>query len=146
MVLYDLAECCDYEDMKEEMICDRLVASIRDHAKLQTDSKLTLDTAKKTIRQKEAVHEQQQSLKGAENAATPSVNAIVHKRPNFRGNPCRRSDGQTQRRQPPTGEKCGPCGRERHSRDKCPAKDAQCHSCKRVGHYQGGSDMLTCKR
>ena len=138
MVLYDLAECCDYGDMKEQMIRDRLVAGIRDHAlseKLQTDSKLTLDTAKKTICQKEAVHEQQQSLKGAENAATPSVNAIVHKRPNFRGNPRSRSDGQTQRRQPPTGEKCGRCGRERHSRDKCPAKDAKCHSCKRVGHY-----------
>ena len=66
MVLYDLAECCDYGDMKEEMIRDRLVAGIRDKAlseKLQTDLKLTLDTAKKTICQKEAVHEQQQSLK-----------------------------------------------------------------------------------
>ena len=97
----------------------------------------TLETAKKSIRQKEAVHEQQRTLKGAENAATPigSVNAIVHKRRKFRGNPRRRSDGQTQRRQPPTGEKCGRCGRECHPRDKCPAKDAQCHNCKCVGHY-----------
>ena len=65
MVLYDLAECCDYGDTKEAMIRDRLVAGIRDHAlseKLQTDSKLTLDTAKKTIRQKEAVHEQEQRM------------------------------------------------------------------------------------
>lgn len=141
VALYDLTENCNYGDMKEEMIRDRLVVGIRDKTlseKLQMDSKLTLETAKKTIRQKEAVHEQQQTLKGTGNAATPidSVNgASVQKRPKFRGNPRRRSDGQAPRKQQQTGEKCGRCGRERHSRDKCPAKDAQCHNCKRVGHY-----------
>ena len=30
MVVYDLAENCDYGDIKEEMIHDRLVVSIRD--------------------------------------------------------------------------------------------------------------------
>ena len=140
MALYELAENCDYGDRKEEMIRDRLVVGIRDSAlseKLQLDADLTLEKAKKSIRQREAVHEQQQTLKGAENAATPtgSVNAIINKRPQFRRNPRRRSDGQKPAKQPSTGEKCGRCGRERHSRDKCPAKDAQCHNCRRTGHY-----------
>ena len=58
MVLYNLADNCDYGGMKTEMIRDRLVVGIRDHAlseKMQMDPKLTLETVKKTIRQKEAV-------------------------------------------------------------------------------------------
>ena len=48
------------------MIYYHLVVGIRDNAlseKLQLDAKLTLETAKTTIRQKEAVHKQQQTLK-----------------------------------------------------------------------------------
>jgi len=50
MVLYNLAENCDYGAMKTEMIRDRLVVGIRDHAlseKMQMDPKLTLETAKR---------------------------------------------------------------------------------------------------
>ena len=47
MALYDLAENCDYEDMREEMIGNRLVVGIHNNAlseKLQLDAKLTLET------------------------------------------------------------------------------------------------------
>ena len=67
MALYSLAENCEYGAMEEEMIRDRLVVGIRDTAlseKLQMDSALTLESAKKLIRQREAVHEQQRALKG----------------------------------------------------------------------------------
>ena len=67
MALYSLAENCDYGEMTEEMIRDRLVIGIRDvrlSQKMQLDSKLTLETAKKTICQSEAVHEQQRELHG----------------------------------------------------------------------------------
>ena len=66
MALYALSEHCDYGEMME-MIRDRLVVGIQDDAlseKLQMDPKLTLESAKKAIRQREAVHEQQQKLKG----------------------------------------------------------------------------------
>ena len=140
MALYDLAENCDYGHMREEMIRDRLVVGIRDNAlseKLQLDAKLTLETAKTTIRQKEAVREQQQTLKGAESTASPAgnVDAIDDRRPKPRRNPRRRTDGHTPRKPQQSGEKCGRCGRERHPRDKCPAKDARCHICKRTGHF-----------
>ena len=48
-----------------KMLRDRLVAGIQDTAlsdKIQLDSKLTLETAKKMIRQKEAVREQRVEL------------------------------------------------------------------------------------
>ena len=62
MALYDLAQHCNYGEMKDEMIRDRLVVGICDCSlseKLQLDPSLTLETAKMTIRQREAVHEQQ---------------------------------------------------------------------------------------
>ncbi len=66
MALYTLAQSCEYGELKDEMIRDRLVVGIRDNTlseKLQMDPALTLESAKKAIRQREAVHEQQITLK-----------------------------------------------------------------------------------
>ena len=68
MELYKLADSCDYGAMKDEMIRDRLIVCIRDgplSERLQLDPDLTLEKAKKMVRQREAVHDQQQVLKGA---------------------------------------------------------------------------------
>ena len=65
MSLYKLAEDCNYGELKSEMIRDRLVVGIRDinlSERLQLDPQLTLEKAKKAIRQKEAVKEQQKEL------------------------------------------------------------------------------------
>ncbi|KAL5506839.1 hypothetical protein EMCRGX_G008586 [Ephydatia muelleri] len=64
--LYSLAENCEYGAMKDEMIRDRLVVGLLDCAlseRLQLDPELTLEKAKRAARQKEAVKEQQQSLR-----------------------------------------------------------------------------------
>ena len=63
--LYELAENCDYGTLKSKMIRDRLVG-IRDNAlseRLKTEEGLALEKAKRMIRQWEAVHEQQSTLK-----------------------------------------------------------------------------------
>ena len=76
-VLYSLASNCDYGQMQDQMIRDRLVVGIRDTAlseRLQLDCDLTLEKATKAIRQKEAVHEQQSVLN---HGPTPSpVDAV----------------------------------------------------------------------
>jgi hypothetical protein len=62
--LYNLAENCEYGMMRKEMIPDCLVVGIRDDAlseRLQLNAKLTLEEAKVKIRQKEAVHEQNET-------------------------------------------------------------------------------------
>ena len=60
--LYSLADNCQFGAMKDERVRDRLVVGIQDSAlseKLQMDADLSLDKAKKAIRQREAVHKQQ---------------------------------------------------------------------------------------
>ena len=73
MELYRLAESCNYGDFKDEMIRDRLVVGIRDAAlsqQLQLDPELTLEKAKKKIRQREAVGEQQRELNSCHSECT----------------------------------------------------------------------------
>ena len=145
MILYNLAENCDYGDIKEEMIRDRLVVGIRDtalSAKMQMDSTLTLETVKKSIRHREAVHEQQQALKGASERA-PSNRETIRPQPNSTDRRNRREQRSSRdfgiyRSTPATKgreKQCSRCGRGQHPRDNCPAKEAKCHKCQRKGHY-----------
>ena len=72
--LYRLAENCDYGTFKEELIRDRLVVGILDQKvsqQLQMDSTLTVEKAKKTIRQKEAVQEQGRELESERKGSNP---------------------------------------------------------------------------
>ena len=113
------------------------------------DPNLTLKTAKESIRHREAVHEQQQTLK---NITDGNLDAIRPHRPlnpgdNRRRNRANTSDRRDQQRENRRhtkprpnqtqldGKSCTRCSRERHPRDKCPAKDVQCHNCQRKGHY-----------
>ena len=123
---------------------------IRDTAlseKLQLDPELTLEKAKKNIRQQEAVKEQQTILGGSNGA---NIDAIHHGR--GRGGPRDRRAGKQQHgsnRSPPkrggsidkqrlssmSAKKCSRCGKESRMHNKCPAKDAVCHACQKKGHY-----------
>ena len=138
VALYELAEHCDYGDMTEELIRDRLVVGIRDTAlseKLQMDSGLTLEAAKKAIRQREAVHEQQRTLNEGSKASA-DLDAVRPQQKSKRpaAGIQRRENRQRYTTQQSDG-KCSRCGRERHPRSKCPAKEAVCHYCGRKGHY-----------
>ena len=78
--LYRLAETCEYGDMTSQMIRDRLVVGIQNFKlseNLQMDPNLTLEKAKKLIRQSEAVHEHQAILQQAGNSV---VEQIHHKK------------------------------------------------------------------
>ena len=64
-VLHELVETCDYGTLRDKMLRDCLVVGIRDAAlsdKLQLEAKLTLEMAKKMVRQKEAVKEHRDEL------------------------------------------------------------------------------------
>ena len=61
---FKLVENCEYSMMKDQMIRDRLVVGNTLSQKLQMNASLTLEKAKKEIRQREAVHELQLTLKG----------------------------------------------------------------------------------
>ena len=60
--LYTLAELCNFSDLRDELIRDRIVVGIRDNALsewLQLEADLTLGRAVNLIRQKEVVRKQQ---------------------------------------------------------------------------------------
>ena len=143
MVLYRLAANCNYGALEAEMIRDRLVMGIRDASlseQLQLDAELTLEKAKKSIRQREAVQEQQQVLK---RVGEPGNLEAVHsyaERKRQRSTQSQQGSGhfgggKGKQRQNSSSKKCTRCGKEQHARDKCPAKDATCHRCQRKGHY-----------
>ena len=136
--LYHLAEHCEYGELRNEMIRDRIVVGIRDSALsegLQLDPELTLEKAKKLVRQREAVHEQQQFLSQNPNDAGTMVAAVSKssevKQPNRKPPRSSSSRPPQQRRQ----QVCTRCGRGTHSRQVCPAKEATCHKCNKKGHY-----------
>ena len=122
--LYSLSEDCQYAELKEEMIRDRIVVGIRDTGlseRLQMDKALTLDKAKKLVRQREAVKEQQHVLKRGEETYLDYVKSINKK-------------SLSQQATKETA-KCTRCGRGSHNKQNCPAKEATCHRCSRKSHF-----------
>ena len=55
--VYELAKMCEYGTLSEEMLRDCLVVDTALSDKLQLDATLTLEKAKKMVRQKEAICE-----------------------------------------------------------------------------------------
>ena len=125
--LYELIENCEYGTLKQEMLRDRLVVGIRDVAlseKLQMDATLTLEKAKKAIRQKEAVTEQQAFLQEGSKKDPITIDE-VNKGRSGRGGGARARTS-----------KCTRCGHDKHvPGDKCPAMNATCYKCNRKGHF-----------
>ena len=150
--LYQLVETCEYGLFKEEMLRDRLVVGMKDVAlseRLQMDPKLTLEKAKRELRQKEAVQEQQQLLQTKSDGRSETLEA-VGTAGRARGGRSRRGRGRFvstgTNRNPIRGGQGGPsadknssqqplctrCGKPHHSPGaKCPASTAVCHKCHR---------------
>ena len=66
--VYSLAENCEFGVLTDELIRDRIVVGISDNAlseQMQKDPDLTLEKAKRMVRQREAVQEQRGILQGA---------------------------------------------------------------------------------
>lgn len=135
MEMYRLVESCEYGAMKDEMIRDRLVVGIRDtqlSQQLQLDAGLTLETAKKKIRQREAVGQQQKELKDG-STESMRVEEVRHER-TFRPRKTSHYKSQWKSRNQEQ-KRCSRCGKGPHSKEKCPARDVTCYRCNKKGHY-----------
>ena len=124
--LYQLVKNCEYGDMKDQMLRDRIVVGIRNKAssqRMQLDAKLTLEKAKTLSRQREAIREQQVIL-GSTTKATQSIDHIhkSHQKGSKR-NQFQWSKPSTGRTQP--SKTCTRCGRGPHPRHQCvfPTRD-----------------------
>lgn len=151
--LHSLAEHCDYGALREQMIRDRFVVGLLDanlSEKLQMESDLKLRGAVDKARNSEAVKSQQPTVRSATAQATHmpvAVDALHlrHRRQRRQASHNSTAVHQThsavtakpQRpsQASPSVRKCGWCGKDRHARESCPAKNARCHQCNKLGHY-----------
>ena len=141
LALYTLAANCEYTgEQKEQAIRDRLVVGIRDIAlskQLQMDLELTLEKAKKLVRQREAVNDQTEMLAAVTSGSRGNpieVEAVTKQR--YRGSSRRNFK---RRQQLPLTQKraCTRCRKGPHARAECPAREmlVTCHRCRKRGHF-----------
>ena len=103
--------------------------------KLQLTPTLTLAEAVKQIRQREAVHGQQVVLREGDTRDNPVVLDSLKSgkqrppKPTRRRYPGKQGSANSKKQ-------CGRCGGTPHSRNDCPARDAECHRCGKKGHYR----------
>ena len=131
--LYRLAEDCDYDKLKEELIRDRIVVGVLDDSlsdQLQSREDLTLSKAVQLSRQSEARKQNKSVVRGSPESESPADSSVEYVvRPKSKGTYSKKTP------QTPQGN-CTWCGRQNHVRSSCPAKDAKCHQCGKMGHFQ----------
>ena len=121
--LYELIETCEYGTLNKVILCE----------KLQLETDLTLESVKKSIRQKEAVRQQSKEL------ATSTKQHLVEDvtRQTTRQPPRSRAGTASKPQDSVTPLKCIRCGRRKHQgNEKCPAKNVRCHNYKKRGQFK----------
>jgi len=101
--LYNLTTDCQYGDLKNEIIRDRIVVGFRNTSLsewFQMDPELTLEKTKTIVHQREAVRDQQCIIKG--DRVDSSVDAVSRTTPYTKSRRSYKSDGP---------KKCLHCGR-----------------------------------
>ena len=143
--LHKLAAKCEYGALHDQMIRDRIVVGIRNHAlseKMQLEESLDLARATKLARENEAIKKQQPGLRDtADRKVKTELDDIQTKshKPRkrlpvqHRSGPPRSATTQPQKH----NKGCTRCGNHHPvGRDHCPAREAKCHKCGKVGHFQ----------
>lgn len=139
--LYSLAEHCEYGTLHDELVRDKIVVGIRDKnlsEKLQLDSELTLSKAIEKVRLSESVKKQQEILCEKSSFIQPisttnkqKVKKSFFPKPKVIGN--KKFDKNFEK--PTFMEHCKWCGKQKHDRKFCPAKDEKCIKCSKIGHF-----------
>ena len=144
--LWALAATCEFGELKDEMIRERLVCGIADNSvrrKLLQEPKLSLEKCLDICRSAEATSAHLKTISGqSSSTATPADNVnAVDKWRKSKAPPKRRSNGQMQKQPlPETKEdllkRCKDCGRSHvKQRTKCPAFGKLCSACNKPNHF-----------
>jgi hypothetical protein len=132
--LQSQADVCEYGDMRNDLVRDRIVVGVSDQKLreylIDVDN-LTLPTCIQKAKQYVSHHDH---AKRMENADTDNLDALSKR---GRGTTTS-SNTYTDTRKTSNaggGKTCAFCGKEPHKRDRCPARFSVCHSCKQKGHW-----------
>ena len=132
--LYKFSETCNFGELKDQLIRDRIVVGIKDSTlarKLMQDEGLTLEKAANAAKAAEMVQNHQKILKGEVEEA--KIGAVEQRKKT-------RTDNMAPNEKKPQDQKshkeCYNCGKSPlHKREDCPAKQAKCHKCQKIGHF-----------
>ena len=122
--LYRLGDNCDYGTLKDDLTRHRIVVGVFDDSlseRLRSKGTLTLAQAVQMSRQAESRAQNRDLICGDNKPAQ-----VEFVDPGKSGN--KKAPNKESSRPTPS---CGWCGRERHHRQVCPAKDATCNKCKK---------------
>ena len=145
----NLAATCEFQDIKDSMIRDRIVAGISDNhtrERLLAKKDLTLTTASEMCQTSELAKQHLKTL----NEDTREVASVKWKgrgqlsdtnnnQVDKRGQNSKDSKGQNKSKFPSfpkkrTKHKCNRCGTE-HTSGRCPAYGKRCNKCHRLNHF-----------
>ncbi|XP_072021728.1 uncharacterized protein [Amphiura filiformis] len=124
-----LAATCEYGELLNELIRDRIVCGIKDNAlrkRLLQEADLSLDKCVTMCQAAEATSDQMKVMKGYQQEPQAEVHATFHNK-------------HRQRAAPRASEidNCKWCGRKHElQRAKCPAYGKTCTSCGRLNHFK----------
>lgn len=137
--LQDLIKNCNYGEVQNELMLDKIICSIKDKSMMQElwlDREITLQQAIDKCKAKELAEKQFKELNG--NTQTIEINKFISK--NTRNDKfVRKNDsykGNQRSNKEPNNVKCIYCGYE-HIKNlmKCPARGAKCRTCNKLNHF-----------
>ncbi|CAH0723775.1 unnamed protein product, partial [Brenthis ino] len=124
--LHKLAEGCEYNLLKEELIRDRVVIGIRDRNisdRMLLKNDLKLEEAIQMGKQAEI--QKKESMIIRENKEESEINRVK-----VGTTTAQRNNEELQLK-----GNCWFCGQKRHPRYKCPASNITCFKCRKTGHF-----------
>ena len=126
--LRKLARNCNFGDLEDRMIRDRIVVGVKCEElrkKLLAERKLTLDLAMTIARSHETSEQQAQAMNKEQ-----SVDAVKKRRDYSQRQGENRFSSNRQ------GKQCTRCGRHHERNEKCRAATEKCRKCDKIGHFE----------
>jgi hypothetical protein len=151
--LRQLAESCEFDQLKDSLIRDRIVIGTSDEMGrerlLRARPTPELNAVVESLRAAEMCRAHKQVITGRTETAVEHIRENRSRGNNngkFRGNQRRQGQGQKrpdpeQNRRPHNSQlsgrsACKWCGGDtRHYKSDCPARNSKCHQCNKIGHY-----------
>ena len=140
--LYALVEHCNYGQLTDELVRDRLVVGLSDarlSERMQMEKDLDLEKAINMARQSEEIKKQQSTLRsdsGTVQMDVSSVDRVFRGKTKEKPKPHLSKSYGAKAHSSQSSSQCYKCGGAPHPRLECPANDVKCRSCGKMGHYQ----------
>lgn len=133
--LHAMAEKCQFGELKDELIRDRVVVGMTDSRTseaMQLKSDLTLQIAIEMARQSERQHAENKIIRNRE----VPINFMKSNRSKQHNQKQQKIHQQSTQAKDNSSKICYFCNNSYHIRDVCPAKDVECRKCGIKGHFQ----------